>query len=53
MDTDDRKFYWHANTSSGGTLSLGVDLTGKFSKSEKIFCAIEKNNSRRQNSKKV
>src|SRR3990167_2437308 len=35
MDTDDRKFYWHANTSSGGTLSLGVDLTGKFSKSEK------------------
>jgi len=30
-----RKFYWHANTSSGGTLSLGLDLVGQFSKEEK------------------
>jgi hypothetical protein len=30
-----RKFYWHANTSSGGTLSLGVTLEGEFSKDEK------------------
>lgn len=35
MEIEDRKIYWHANTSSGGTLSLGVDLTGKFSKGEK------------------
>jgi hypothetical protein len=30
-----RKFYWHANTSSGGALSLGVTLKGQFSDKEK------------------
>lgn len=30
-----KKFYWHANTSSGGTLSLGVTLEGQFSDKEK------------------
>jgi hypothetical protein len=30
-----RKFYWHANTSSGGTLSLSMDFDGDFSKKEK------------------
>lgn len=29
------KFYWHASTSSGGTLSLGIDLEGEFSELEK------------------
>lgn len=36
-----RKFYWHANTSSGGTLSLGLDLTGEFSKGEKESALAE------------
>lgn len=30
-----RKFYWHAGTSSGGTLSLFVDFKGNFTKEEK------------------
>lgn len=30
-----KKFYWHANTSSGGTLSLGVNFEGEFSKEQK------------------
>ena len=30
-----KKFYWHANTSSGGTLSLGVNFEGQFSKEQK------------------
>lgn len=30
-----KKFYWHANTSSGGTLSLDLNLQGDFSKVEK------------------
>lgn len=30
-----KKIYWHANTSSGGTLSLGVNLEGEFSKIQK------------------
>jgi len=30
-----RKFYWHANTSSGGTLSLSIDFKGEFSKEQK------------------
>ena len=38
---DKRKFYWHANTSSGGTLSLGLDLTGEFSKEEKESALAE------------
>lgn len=37
--TDDkeekRKFYWHANTSSGGTLSLLMDFPGALTKEEK------------------
>lgn len=32
---DLRKFYWHANTSSGGTLSLGMTFEGDYSKGEK------------------
>ncbi|MEK7579575.1 MAG: hypothetical protein AAB469_00005 [Patescibacteria group bacterium] len=35
MENKDQKIYWHANTSSGGTLSLGVDLEGKFTRNEK------------------
>jgi murein tripeptide amidase MpaA len=38
---DKRKFYWHANTSSGGTLSLGLNLTGEFSKEEKESALAE------------
>jgi len=30
-----KKFYWHANTSSGGTLSLMVDFDGDFTKEER------------------
>lgn len=30
-----QKFYWHANTSSGGTLSLGLDFEGELSKKER------------------
>lgn len=30
-----KKFYWHANTSSGGTLSVDLNLEGDFSKGEK------------------
>jgi len=30
-----KKFYWHANTSSGGTLSLGISFEGNFSKEQK------------------
>jgi len=30
-----RKFYWHANTSSGGTLSLSLDCKGIFTKEDK------------------
>src|SRR3989344_1319270 len=44
MGDNDRKIYWHANISSGGTLSLGVDLSGEFSRNEKekiIADAIE------------
>jgi hypothetical protein len=44
METKDKKIYWHANISSGGTLSLGVDLYGKFTRTEKekiIADAIE------------
>ena len=29
------KFYWHANTSSGGTLSLGLNFEGELSKKQK------------------
>lgn len=29
------KFYWHANTSSGGTLSLGINFEGTYTKNEK------------------
>lgn len=35
MNQIPKKFYWHANTSSGGTLSIDVNLNGNFSKSEK------------------
>ena len=35
MEIKDRKIYWHANTSSGGTLSLGVDLEDRFTRNEK------------------
>ena len=38
---DKRKFYWYANTSSGGTLSLGLDLTGEFSQEEKESALAE------------
>lgn len=30
-----RKFYWHANTSSGGTLSLDINYQGNLSKGQK------------------
>jgi len=30
-----RKFYWHANTSSGGTLSLSLTYEGQITKKEK------------------
>lgn len=30
-----RKFYWHAGTSNGGTLSLSMDFDGDFTKEEK------------------
>lgn len=33
--TKDEKIYWHANISSGGTLSIGLDYEGALSKSEK------------------
>ena len=29
-----KKFYWHANTSSGGTLGLSVNFEGEFSRGE-------------------
>jgi hypothetical protein len=36
MDSqENRKVYWHAGVSSGGTLSLSVDMTGQFTKEEK------------------
>lgn len=35
MNQTPAKFYWHANTSSGGTLSLDVNFEGSFSKNEK------------------
>lgn len=35
MNEKPKKFYWHANTSSGGTLSLDLNLEGKFSKKDK------------------
>lgn len=38
---DKRKFYWHANTSSGGTLSLALDLEGEFTKEEKESALAE------------
>ncbi len=34
-DIKERKVYWSANTSSGGTLSLSIDLEGIFSREEK------------------
>lgn len=30
-----KKFYWHVNMSSGGTLSLDLDFKGEFTKGEK------------------
>jgi len=41
MDKKPRKFYWHANVSSGGTLSLMIDLDGEFSKEEKVDTLAE------------
>ncbi len=38
---DKRKFYWHANTSSGGTLSLSLNLEGEFTKKEKESALAE------------
>lgn len=38
---DKRKFYWHANTSSGGTLSLSLDLEGEYTKEEKESALAE------------
>jgi len=35
MNEKPKKFYWHANTSSGGTLSLGLDIEGELSKNDK------------------
>lgn len=35
MNQNAAKFYWHANTSSGGTLSLSVNFEGTFSKNDK------------------
>jgi len=35
MDSKPKKFYWHANVSSGGTLSISVDFEEDFSKEEK------------------
>lgn len=35
MEEKPKKFYWHANTSSGGTLSLGLDFQGELSKKDK------------------
>lgn len=35
MNSNPLKFYWHANTSSGGTLSLDLDFEGGLSKNEK------------------
>ncbi|MFZ1074986.1 MAG: hypothetical protein WAN50_01290 [Minisyncoccia bacterium] len=34
-EQDKRQVYWHAGASSGGTLSLGIDMTGQFTKEEK------------------
>jgi len=38
---DKRKFYWHANTSSGGTLSLSLNLEGEFTNKEKESALAE------------
>lgn len=35
MEENPKKFYWHANASSGGTLSLDVSFDDGFSKKEK------------------
>jgi hypothetical protein len=35
MEQKSKKFYWHANTSSGGTLSMDVGFDEGFSKAEK------------------
>jgi len=35
MNKKPKKFYWHADTSSGGTLSLSLDFKGEFSKKDK------------------
>ncbi len=36
-----RRFYWHANTSSGGTLSLSLDYEGEASKEQKEMLLAE------------
>ncbi|MBI2638661.1 hypothetical protein HYW83_03670 [Candidatus Peregrinibacteria bacterium] len=35
MNQSPSKFYWHANASSGGTLSLSLKLEGEFSKNDR------------------